>query len=344
LESSAARRPPRRPRPKARDKRQQIMLRRGLALGAGLVVLILIVLGVKGCLDARAHRELTDYARNVEQIVKSTEQTSNDFFKKLEDPGTLSVTDFTTQINADRSAIDSLATRVEGLSAPGELSHAQSTLELVYDLRRSAMDEIDTKMKTALADNGAARATVVISRQMQKLLASDVLYESIVRPEIDNELENNGVEGGGVPKSTFLPSTEWLDPSKVSSALSAVSGSTGAATPGVHGIELTAVTINGTELTSESTNAVAVEEAVEVEVQVENQGESTENGIPVAVTVNGNTLEGTIDQVAAGEIGSTTVTLTPTPEGSVEMEVKAGPVPGENITENNEATYSVVFE
>jgi hypothetical protein len=321
------------------------MLRRALALGAGLVVLILIVLGVKGCLDARAHRALTDYARNVEQIVNSTEQTSKDFFGKLENPGNLSVTEFTAQVNADRSAVDSYATRVDGLSAPGELSHAQSTLELVYELRKSAMDEIATKMSTALGDAGAAKASVVITRQMQKLLASDVLYESIVRPEIDHELEANGVEGGEVPKSSFLPSTEWLDESKVSSALAAVSGSTGAATPGVHGIELVGVSINGTELSTEGANAVAVEEAAEVEVSIENQGESTENGVPVAVSVNGgNTLEGTIEQVAAGEIGTTTITLTPTPEGEATLEVEAGPVPGEHITENNEATYTVVFE
>ena len=321
------------------------MLRRGLALGAGLVVLILIVLGVKGCLDARAHRALTDYARDVEQIVNSTEQTSKDFFDKLENPGDLSVTEFTNQVDADRSAIDSYATRVEALSAPGELSHAQSTLELTYELRRAAMDEIAAKMPTALGSEGAARATVVITRQMQKLLASDVLYESIVRPEIDNELENNGVEGGGVPKSSMLPSPEWLEESKVSSALSAVSGSTGAATKGVHGIELTAVTINGTEMSSEGVNAVVVEEAVEVEVSVENQGESTENGVPVEISVDGgNTLQGSIEQVAVGEIGSTTIALTPTPEGEATIEVKAGPVPGENITENNEATYTVVFE
>jgi CARDB len=321
------------------------MLRRALALGAGLVVLILIVLGVKGCLDARAHRELTDYARNVEQIVKSTDQTSEKFFERLEDPGDLSVTDFVTQVDADRSAMDSYATRVDALSAPGELSHAQSTLELSYELRKSAMDEIATKMSTALGTEGAARATVVIARQMQKLLASDVLYESIVRPEIDSELESNGVEGGGVPKSSVLPSPEWLEEDKVTSALSEVSGATGAATQGVHGIELTGVSINGTELSSEGANAVAVEEAAEVEVQVENQGESTENGVPVAVSVNGgDTLEGTIDQVAAAEIGTTTITLTPTPEGEAAIEVEAGPVPGEHITENNEATYTVVFE
>jgi hypothetical protein len=321
------------------------MLRRGLALGAGLIVLILIVLGVKGCLDARAHRALTDYARNVEQIVKSTEQTSSDFFGKLEEPGTLSVTAFTGQVDADRSAMDSYATRVEGLSAPGELSHAQSTLELVYELRRSAMDEIANKMSTALGDQGAAKAAVGIANQMQKLLASDVLYESIVRPEIGHELEANGVEGGEVPASTVLPSSEWLEASVVSASLSAVSGASGAATPGVHGLELVGVSLNGSELSAEGANSVAVEEAAEVEVSVENQGESTESGVQVAVSVNGgNTLEGTIEEIGAGELGSTTIPLTPTPEGEATLEVKAVPVPGENITENNEATYAVVFE
>jgi CARDB len=321
------------------------MLRRGLALGAGLVVLILVVLGVKGCLDARAHRALTDYARNVEQIVTSTQQTSKDFFEKLEEPGSLSVTEFTAQVNADRSAIDSLASRVDGLSAPGELSNAQSTLELVYELRKDAMDEIATKVSTALGKEGAARATGGIARQMQKLLASDVLYETIVRPEIDHQLEANGVEGGEVPKSSFLPSSEWLEESKVSDALASVSGSTGAATSGVHGLELTGVSINGTELTTEAANGVLVEEAAEVEVSVQNQGESTENGVQVAVSVDGgHTLEGTIEQIAAGEIASTTVTLTPTPEGEVSVEVEARPVPGEHITENNKATYPVVFE
>src|SRR6478735_1133506 len=125
-----ASRPPRRERPQRRPERQQIMLRRALALGGGLVLLILIVLGIKGCLDARANRELSDYARNVTQIVEETKQTSKDFFEKLEDPGTLSVTDYVEAVNADRSAVDTQATRVDDLSAPGDMGRAQSNLEL----------------------------------------------------------------------------------------------------------------------------------------------------------------------------------------------------------------------
>ena len=73
LEDSASSRPGRRPRPRRRPERQQILLRRGLALGGGLLLLILIVLGVKGCLDARKNRALSDYARNVTQIVEETD-------------------------------------------------------------------------------------------------------------------------------------------------------------------------------------------------------------------------------------------------------------------------------
>jgi hypothetical protein len=321
------------------------MLRRGLALGGGLVVLILIVLGVKGCLDARAQRALTDYARNVEQIAKSTEQTGKSFFGKLEDPENLSVTEFVTQVKADASAMDSYSTRVDGLSAPGNLGHAQSALELTYELRASALDEIAAKMSTALGDAGAARATGAIARQMQKLLAADVVYETVVRPEIDHQLESEGVTGSNVPKSSFLPDPKWLDEAEVAAALGEVSGATGAATPGVHGLELTGVSINGAELTTEGANSVAAEEGAEVEVTVENQGESTENGVAVAVSVDGgHTLEGQIQQIGVGKQASTTIPLTPTPSGEVSLEVKAGPVPGEHVTENNEATYTVVFE
>jgi hypothetical protein len=320
------------------------MLRRALALGGGLIVLILIVLGVKGCLDARANRELSDYARNVTQIVDETDQTSKDFFGKLADPGTLSVTDFVAKVNADRSAMDNYASRVDSLSAPGDMSQAQSALELTYELRGSAMEEIASKISTALGDAGSAKATVAIARQMQKLLAADVLYATIVRPEIDGVLAANGVEGSDVPESVFLPEgTRWLEESSVGTALSSISGASVGASSGVHGLELTGVSVNGTEL-GEETASVSAEETPEVEVEVENQGESTENGVDVTVSVGGTELQGSIESIGAAETSSVSIPLTPAPSGEVTLEVKVNPVPGEQITENNEASYTVAFE
>src|SRR4051794_7717883 len=254
LEDSASSRPGRRPRPRRRPERQQILLRRGLALGGGLLLLILIVLGVKGCLDARKNRALSDYSRNVTQIVEETKTTSKSFFAKLEEPGGLSVTEFINQVSADRSAMDNYASRVDGLDAPGDMSHAQNALELTYELRASAMNEIAEKMSTALGDVGAQQATKNIAAQMQKFLGSDVLYAAVVRPEIDGVLAANGIEGDDVPKSVFLADgTKWLDEAEVSAALSTVSGGASTEAEGVHGLGLIGVSVNGAELTAEST-------------------------------------------------------------------------------------------
>jgi len=322
------------------------MLRRGLALGGGLILLILIVLGVKGCLDARAHRALSDYARDVSQIVKETEQTSKDFFGKLEDPGALSGSEFTNGVNADSSAMDNYASRIDGLSAPGDMGQAQKALELVYELRSSAMAVIASKMSTALGDAGAPKATATIARQMQSLLAGDVVYEQVARPEIDGVLANNGISDSDVPKSTFLPDgTKWLEESAVADALGAISGATGTTAAGLHGLGLVGTSVNGTELVEGGEAVVAAEETLEVEVQVQNLGESTENGVSVSVSVDGgDTLTETIESIAAGEISSVSIPLTSPPTGTVTLEVDVEAVPGETVTQNNEASYTVTVE
>ncbi len=304
------------------------------------------MLGVRGCLNARKERALSDYAGNVTQIVEETDQTSKSFFDKLAEPGELSVTDFVTEVSADRSAMDNYASRVDGLDTPGDMGNAQSTLELVYELRSSAMTEIADKVSTALGDVGSEKATEAIANQMGKLYASDVLYATVVRPEIDGVLADNGIEGEDVPESVFVPDgTEWLDEEAIAEALGAVSGSTSAAaTPGVHGLGLLATYVNGTELTPEGSTSVTAEETPEVEVEVENQGESTENSITVSVTVNGKTLVGDIGSIEAGATETVVIPLTSAPQGEATLEVEAEPVPGEEVSENNEASYTVVFE
>jgi CARDB len=344
VEDFTSRRSPRRERPQRRPERQQIMLRRALALGGGLILLILLVLGVKGCLDARANRELSDYARNVAQIVEETQQTSKSFFDKLDDPGNLSVTDFVDQVSADRSAIDTYAARIDELEAPGDMSRAQANLELAYQLRAGAMGEIAEKTDDALGDAGAQKAMGAIAKQMQKLLAADVIYEQVVRPEVDGVLADNGISDSDLPKATFLPSDKWLDEDEVSDALGAISGGGDSDVSGVHGTELSGVLVNETELVEGAPVTIAGEEGVEVEATVTNQGESTESGVTVAVSFEGSTVKGEIDEIAAGESGSVLIPLTPTPSGEVTLEVEVEAVDGETITENNEASYSLIVE
>jgi hypothetical protein len=228
------------------------------------------------------------------------------------------------------------------------MGEAQTALEMSYALRADAMTQIAERMSTALGDAGAEKATGAIARQMSKLAASDVVYASIARPEIDGVLADHGIGGDDVPPSVFVPDgTKWLEQSAVSDALGSVTGAAGGeATPGVHGLGLIGTSVNGTELVAEAPIAVVTEgETPEVEVQVQNQGESTENGVTVTVTVNGgNTLQQDISSIEAGATESVTIPLTPAPSGETTLEVVAEPVPGEQVSENNEATYTVLFE
>jgi len=330
--------------------KQQLMVRRAIALGAGLLVLILLVFGAKGCLDARKNRSLEDYANNVTQIVNETNALGKSFFARLSDPGKLSVTEFTSEIQSDRSAMDGFLSRVQKLDTPGDMSSSQDSLTLVYQLRASAMDEIADKMSTALGDEGADRARRQIAGQMQVLSAADVLYNRVTRHQIDNTITSNGANAPAMPVSTFMQKPEdWISADAVSDALDGVSGAAGAAPDDnlSHGTGIdpaSSVTIGDTTLSPDTTTTIPAGTDPVVSVAVQNQGGATESDVNVSVSVDGGSpVEQSIPEIASMDTGTASITLTPAPTGQVTLEVTVDAVPGESITTNNEASYTVDF-
>lgn len=329
------------------NERRQLLIRRGIALGAGLLVLVLIVFGVRGCLDARQNRALEDYSSNVTQIVDETNTLSESFFGLLDDPGELSVTEFTSEVESARSAMDGFLSRVEKLSTPGDMQSAQDTLLLVYQLRASAMETIATRMPTALGDEGREKAIQGIAGQMEVLAAADVLYNQITRHSIDNAISNNGASAPEVPRSEFVPDAVfWGNPDNIESALSAVGGGPRPATDGgIHGTGLGTVSIGGIALDPAVSTVIPADTEPVVDVEVQNQGESDEPDVTVSVSVGGGSgLDQAIPSLAVGETGTASILLTPAPTGEVQLDVTVAPVPGEQVLDNNEATYTVSFE
>jgi hypothetical protein len=103
-------------------------------------------------------------------------------------------------------------------------------------------------------------------------------------------------------------------------------------------------TVGDTTLTADSATTVP-DDSKEIDVQVQNQGESDEGSIKVTVTLNGDELVGTINELAAGDTEQVRVPITnlPQPGTETQLEVLVNPVPGEQVTDNNQATYTVVF-
>jgi CARDB len=329
----------------AERRRQQFLIRRLIAVGVGLGFLILIVFGLRSCLEARSDRALRSYAQDVSTIMQESEQRGSEFFELVDNPGD-SEQEFEQQVNSLRGASQSLLDRAENIGAPDQMRDAQSAVTLSLKLRRDGLQVIAENAGAATADRETADAIEAITQQMGSLYASDILWTQVGSPEISSVLEDEDVDAPTLPAGNFMPegpeATEYLDQTTIVERLSGITGGEEAA--GVHGLGLLQVDMSDVTLDPDATTEVP-DDAREVEVQVQNQGESDESGIRVTVTLNGEELAKTVEELAAGD--STTVTLPvstlPQPGTEVQLDVNVDPVPGELDSENNQASYTVIF-
>ncbi|MEA2438433.1 MAG: hypothetical protein QOF65_2989 [Thermoleophilaceae bacterium] len=336
---------------------QTLRVRQAVAAGVGILVIFLLFFGLKGCLDSRKERKLKDYNRDVTAVISdSNDQVSKPFFDLLSGGGKAG--DLQVQVNQLRLVADEDARRARGFSVPGEMKRAQSALTLVLNFRAEGLEQIAKELPAAQSKgNGSAasseRAVRRIAGEMQKFLASDVVYSQRVIPYIKQALDDATIGGQTIPPSRFLRSLTWLAPATVANAVGAtgVAGSsTTARGPGPHGHGLTSVTAGGVALQpSPATNRVPAGAGLAFDVKFQNQGASDETNVKVNVKVTGGTkpitATRTIDQTKAGSPAEVSIPLATTPPVGtpVRVVVTVGKVPGEQKTDNNTQTYTVIF-
>jgi hypothetical protein len=326
-------------------RRQQYLVRRLIGVGVGLAFLILIVIGIRGCLEARSDRALRNYDSSVATIMQQSEQSGKDFFQLLSGPSGSSSVDVQNQVFAQRDASSTLLDRAQGLSTPGQMHDAQAAVEQTLTLRRNALTAIAANVTQAAARTQTADAITTIGNAMGSLYASDILWTQLGKPEIQKVLKDEGVEGQPLPPGNFMPAnaTDYLDQTTLVTKLNVITGNT-ATTGGTHGLQLDSTTIGSTQLSPDQTTTVP-SDASEIDIGVTNSGDSDETGIRVSVTVGGASLTGQLQSLSAGQSGTIKIPLTtkPTPGTDTTVEVAVTPVPGEQLTDNNTSTYTVVF-
>ncbi len=332
-------------------RQRPFVVRRLGALLIGVLVIILMVLGVRGCLNARAERGFENYARDLASISTESQQLSKEFFGRLRDPGDLTELSLGAEIDADEGTAQSLLERVQGLDTPDQLAEAQAELVQAYELRRDGIGGVADQISTALAKDGSKEATDKIAGFMRYFLASDVLYRRSL-DAIGSELANQDiVPDEKLSAEPFLPepAEDWINPTNLTSTISGVTSSGGGECSGVCGIALLETSVGGTVLTADGLTNVAGGGPYELEVSVQNQGEAEVTDVAVDFTLSGGeTIEGsgTISRIKVGSTETAKLNIQPDPESGAELslEVTAQPVQGEEIAENNTASYTVVFE
>jgi hypothetical protein len=343
------------------DRQRQYLVRRVVALAAGILILVLILLGIRGCLNARKERGFENYVSDVNSIVTQSNQLSKTFFAQLEGSSGSSGNQATSgsdgrlelqaEVAADRGTAEGLLKQVQNLDTPDELKGAHDELEQAFELRRDGLADIADEIPTALGTAGRTKAIEAIANDMKTFLASDVLYRRS-QEATQAVLEDEGIEGD-VQASVFLPDPvdQWLDPLEIGSTLATAAGESGA-TQGVHGLALLSTTVNpaGVALVADSPNTVTLQGKPELEVEVQNQGDSEESDVVVNYRLTGGAevIEGdtTIPKIASQGVETATLGFEselPT-DTELTLEVTVQPVLGEEISDNNTATYQVTFQ
>jgi hypothetical protein len=324
-------------------------VRRSIAAGAALIVVILLFLGLRSCLDARKERAYKDYVRDVQALVGESDQLADQMFGQLSDPGDAGEVDIQNLFNQYRNANAQLVERARSTEHPDELDQAHRYVIETLEFRESGVSRIADLLPSALAEQDRREGTESIAAEMQKFLASDVIFSQRVIPTLQAALEEEDLTGEGkVPTSQFLPDIDWLQPTTVSDRISRIrsGGDSGPAAPGLHGNGLGTVALGGVALTPGGTATVTLSDDLAFDVQVANQGDNTETDVTVRVAVGDDIeVEEQLDTIAAGETKNVAVPLAeqpPTGE-ALPVTVEIEPVPGEEKTDNNVGEFNVIF-
>jgi hypothetical protein len=232
------------------------LVRRAIAAGAGLLVLILLVLGVRGCLNARKEQAIKDYVSDVGSLLQESDQQSRLFFELMSGStgGREQAVDVENQLNTVRVNSTQLVDRARDTDHPGEVDKAHRYLIETLEFRRDGLAAIADALPQALGDQERRQGTREVAANMQDFLTSDVIYSQRFVPNLQDVLKDEDLAGElRVPRSQFLPDIQWLDPTYVSQRVSRIrTGRGGAdepAAPGLHGNGLGSVTLGGQTLT-----------------------------------------------------------------------------------------------
>jgi len=322
----------------------------------GLLVLILLVLGVRGCLNARKEQAVKDYNRDVGALLQESDQQSKAFFDLLggSSGGRSQAVDIENQLNTLRVQSAQLVDRARDTDHPGDVDKAQRYLLETLEFRRDGLAQIADALPQALGDQERRQGTEKVTAQMQTFLTSDVVYSQRFVPNMQDAVKDEDLAGEvRVPSSQFLPDIQWLEPTFVAQRVSRLrtgrGGGNRPAAPGLHGTGLGSVTLGGQTLSPGGSASITLSGDLSFDVQVVNQGENTETDVEIDVTVGKGgdaiDLNGTLGTIAAGETKTVKIALDQQPPTgqNVPITVDIPAVPGEKKTDNNKQTYSAVF-
>jgi len=331
------------------------MIRRAIAAGVILVLLIVIILLVRSCQNSARISGLKDYANSVFSTEQRSINNGRQFFNTLSKGASSGGAQaLANSINDGRVTAANQLTKAKGLSVPDEMKTAQQNFLLALRMRLDGIANIGTQIQPALGTTANKDAVNRIAAEMARFYSSDVVYKDYTVPPMIGALRRAGIAVGGVngvpiASGQSLTDLSWLTPSLVAQKLGAQSTSptSGKPAPGTHGHSLDSVSVGGNTLDPSATNTVPASPPPTFTFHFTNSGQNTERNVVLKITIGGTNVSAqtTVPQTSAGQSTTGDVKLTSSPPaGTYSVTATVGAVPGEKNTVNNSQTYQVTFQ
>jgi hypothetical protein len=322
-----------------------------------ILIVVLLVLWVQSCQEASKEKTYKSYMTKVSEVTGSSQQVGRSLSQALLAQG-LKEAQVEQRISglARQEQLD--VQRAQEITPPGTLRDEHNALIQALQYRVSGLTGLASALAATAQVKDATRAGGVLAGQMQRLLASDVIYADSFKDPAAAVLRRQGVTGtaenGGplVPSSNFLQSADLVTPTAMATVVSRIRG--GSVTPsqgGLRGTNLvsTKVQPQNQELSTTQTNTIIVRTNMRIEVTVEDSGDSQEANIPVTLTIqqpSGNIVKrARISFINPGEQKTVTFSNFGAVNFGVQatIKVEVQPVQSETKTDNNSADYPVIF-
>ena len=351
------RRGPRGPRRPSGPTNLTPLLRLVGLIAFAILIVVLLVFWIQSCQEAGKEKTYKDYMSNVSEVASSSQQIGKQLSQALTAQG-LKEAKVEQRISglARQEQLD--VERAREITPPGRLREEHTALIQALQYRVSGLNGLASSLAATAKTKDTTRAGTVLAEQMQRLLASDVIYEDSFKAPATVELQRQNVTGtnasGGplVPDSNFLQTSDLVTATAMETVLSRIRGSRVTPTQGgLHGTNLVSVKVmpQGTELSTSQQATILLRTDLAIQVTVEDSGDSQEANIPVTLTIvqagkPNITKREIIGFINPGEQRTVTFSSLGQPEVKpAQIKVEVQPVQGETKTDNNSADYPVIF-
>src|ERR671934_721462 len=279
-----SRRRPRGPRRPPRAPTDLTPLLRLVGLIAfAILIVVLLVFWIQSCQASSKNKTYKGYMGKVSEVASSSQTIGRQLSNALLQTGVRQaslqrrIAGFARQEQLD-------VERAREITPPGRLVDEHRAAVQALQFRVSGLNGLANALAATAKTKDVDRAAAVLASQMQRLLASDVVWDDLVKDPSQAELRRQGVTGtsanGGplVPDSNFLQSSDLVSAAALAPVLQRIRGGGVKVTPGtVRGtnIESTEVLPSGTQLNTGS-NTITVTTDMAFRVTLKDSGESQE--------------------------------------------------------------------